>query len=116
MILPHKKGFLTTRLRTLLRKKDNTSLCRKTLISTCTVPVDDPGTTKLRAYDKNKVDEAINFMKHSSSKDEECLKEKIEETFAYRRENGCTPEMFPRFLDTKGLVSYWCILLSCNFT
>ncbi|KAF5279225.1 hypothetical protein FQR65_LT03473 [Abscondita terminalis] len=102
---PHtKKGFLTTRLRTLIRKRKAefplSSTSKKIFLN------EQPKNLVSTEQEVEEIEAAIVFMRHANNNEIDEIKEKLKFTFQYRRKNGCTIEKYPRLIDTKGMISY----------
>ncbi|KAF5278915.1 hypothetical protein FQR65_LT15490 [Abscondita terminalis] len=101
---PHtKSSFLTTRLRTFLRKRK------------AEIPLSSTSKNFLNEQAKNlvpteqevqEIKAAIVFMRHANNNQIDEIQEKLKLTFQYRRKNGCSIEKYPRLIDIKGMISY----------
>ncbi|KAK9693724.1 hypothetical protein QE152_g33992 [Popillia japonica] len=86
-----KKGWLNTRARNLFREKQNISISETTLVDTEPVEI---------------VQDKINFLKFASPVQLEDIYNKTKETFKFRQNHrDKVAEIYPRFIDTDGLIS-----------
>ncbi|KAB0793696.1 hypothetical protein PPYR_13316, partial [Photinus pyralis] len=100
-----KKGYITTRLRTIFRERKKKSIPLPSTASTSTSSaVNDGAAIQLTPTE---LEDKINFLKFATPDQKRDIVEKTKETFfdrnQYRQANLC--EKYPRFVDTNGLIS-----------
>ncbi|CAH0553960.1 unnamed protein product [Brassicogethes aeneus] len=91
-----KKGFLTTRLRTILRKRKLSKPNKET--------TDTDTENKYTEVEAEEYKNAVEFLKSSETSNFELLKEKLKFSFLYRKENNIRE--LPIFFRILGLISY----------
>ncbi|CAG9818626.1 unnamed protein product [Phaedon cochleariae] len=93
------KGFITTRLRTIFRKKNADVESRRN-----TGRQSDEFEKSSQHVDEQ--ENLVETMKYKDgSNDAAEIHEITKKTFWYRRKTGCDYNKYPRFFDTKGLIS-----------